>query len=222
MWRYSGESSLLDLVIFTLACVTWFVLANNHMEGIRSIFANRPYHSAAMLSLRRIKKLCSRMASLAQNSVWGLPCKNKAFYSSETQHDRQVIKVYGADNLSLDWPTVSFRNMVMLIFFFFSTVIHFLTQGSFHYYLAGKWKKLLGFIIYLFFFSAKCLWSFLLWWLLFCWCWLLMWHTGPSVMRVPRGDTVLRTSVDGTSVQSTRKLNKWLRKNTTVQQIHGE
>ena len=28
------------------------------------------------------------------NSVRGLPCKNKAFYSPETQHGRQVTKIY--------------------------------------------------------------------------------------------------------------------------------
>ena len=53
------------------------------------------YLSAAMLSLRRIKALFLHGKPHPDaNSVGGLPCKNKAFYSPETQHGRRVIKVY--------------------------------------------------------------------------------------------------------------------------------
>ena len=52
------------------------------------------YHSAAKLSLRRIKALFLHGKPRPDaNSVRGLPCKNKAFYSPETQHGRRVIKV---------------------------------------------------------------------------------------------------------------------------------
>ena len=52
-------------------------------------------HSAAMLSLRRIKSFVfARLASLWIR-VWArLVVKNKAFYSPETQHGRRVRKVY--------------------------------------------------------------------------------------------------------------------------------
>ena len=52
-------------------------------------------HSTAMFSLRRIKALFLHGKPRPDaNSVRGLPCKNKAFYSPETQHGRRVIKVY--------------------------------------------------------------------------------------------------------------------------------
>ena len=55
-----------------------------------------PDHSAAMLSLVGIKALFSHGKPRPDaNSVRGLPCKNKAFYSPETQHDCRVIRVYG-------------------------------------------------------------------------------------------------------------------------------
>ena len=55
-----------------------------------------PYHSAAMLSLGGTKALFSHGKPRPDaNSVRGLPCKNKAFYSPETQHGRRVIKVCG-------------------------------------------------------------------------------------------------------------------------------
>ena len=51
------------------------------------------YHSAAMLSLGRIKALFSHGKPRPDaNSVRGLPCKNKAFYSPETKHGYQVKK----------------------------------------------------------------------------------------------------------------------------------
>ena len=54
-----------------------------------------PYQSAAMLSLGEIKSFVLRGKPRSDaNSVRGLPCKNKAFYSPETQHGRRVIRVY--------------------------------------------------------------------------------------------------------------------------------
>ena len=100
-----------------MACVTWFVLANKHIHGIRSIFANRPLSLDGHIESQENKKLCFRTASLVQNSVRGLQCKNKGFYIPETQQGRRAIKVYDAANLSLDWPTVSFRNIVIIKFF---------------------------------------------------------------------------------------------------------
>ena len=53
------------------------------------------YYLAAMLSLRRIKALFLHGKPWPDaNSAQGLPCKNKAFYSPETQHGCRVIKVY--------------------------------------------------------------------------------------------------------------------------------
>ena len=54
-----------------------------------------PYHSAAMLSLRGIKSLVFAWKPQPdRNSVQGLPCKNKTFYSPETQHGHRVRSVY--------------------------------------------------------------------------------------------------------------------------------
>ena len=50
-----------------------------------------------MLSFRRIKALLLHGKPRPDaNSVRGFLCKNKACYSPETQHGRQVIKVYRA------------------------------------------------------------------------------------------------------------------------------
>ena len=70
------------------------------------------------------------------NSVQGLPCKNKAFYSPETQHGRRVIKVglvlllqnilIGLPSLALSETEIGERNVIpiivagfMLFFFFY-------------------------------------------------------------------------------------------------------
>ena len=54
-----------------------------------------PYHSAAMMSLGGIKSFVLHDKPWPDaNSVRGLPCKNKAFYSPETQHGHRVIRVY--------------------------------------------------------------------------------------------------------------------------------
>ena len=68
-----------------------------------------PYHTAAMLILRGIKALFSHGKPRPYaNSLLGLPCKNKAFHSPETQHGRRVIKVnrYG---VPLPIQTFTFR-----------------------------------------------------------------------------------------------------------------
>ena len=54
-----------------------------------------PYHSAAMMSLGGIKSFVLVWQALARRefSAW-LSVKNKACYSSETQHGRRVKKVY--------------------------------------------------------------------------------------------------------------------------------
>ena len=56
-----------------------------------------PYLSVAMLSLGGIKSFVFAQQVSARceiNSVQGLPCENKTFYSPETQHGCRVIKVY--------------------------------------------------------------------------------------------------------------------------------
>ena len=58
-----------------------------NLNTTTSKHSSRPL-SLAMLSLTRIKNYVFA-------SGRGLPCKNKAFYSSKTQHGRQVTKVKG-------------------------------------------------------------------------------------------------------------------------------
>ena len=49
------------------------------------------------------------------NSVRGLPCKNKAFYSLETQHGRRVTKVYLCKYFSLSANFWNVRNEMTLL-----------------------------------------------------------------------------------------------------------
>ena len=69
------------------------------------------YHTAAMLSLRRKKALfLPGKPSTEFVSGRGLPCKNKVFYSPETQHGRRVIRDYWLKKWhTFCWPITGHR-----------------------------------------------------------------------------------------------------------------
>ena len=58
--------------------------------------SNSPLSLGGHDESQRNEKLCFSHGKSRPdaNSVQGLPCKNKAFYSAEVQHDRRVIKVF--------------------------------------------------------------------------------------------------------------------------------
>ena len=63
------------------------------------------YSSAAMSNLRRIRAMFLHGKPRTEyTSGRGLPCKNKAFYSPETQHGRRVIRVYSSETAYSFFP----------------------------------------------------------------------------------------------------------------------
>ena len=86
-------------------------LVNYPQVTMRLVGYNRPLSLGGHVESRGNKKLCfARQASARRefSAVRGLSCKNKAFYSPETQHGRRVIKVYHLISSNLEWNNFFF------------------------------------------------------------------------------------------------------------------
>ena len=95
----------------------WFPLSMSSQKGWHKHVINRvtngPLSRGAMSSLGGINSFvfppqAPPRREFSANSVQGLPCKNKALYSPETQHGRCVIGVYN-DNKTPSQPTPETR-----------------------------------------------------------------------------------------------------------------